>query len=88
MESTRINQIYDLVDLLAGRKAIGNKWVLKIKRKTDGSIKRYKACPVAKGYTRERIYYEKTLPSGEICLNSHDFDIGRLHGFGTCPNEH
>ena len=43
MESIRTNQVWDLVNLLSGRKAIGNKWVLKIKRKADGSIERYKA---------------------------------------------
>ena len=36
MESTRTNQVWDLEDLLSGRKAIGNKWVLKIKRKQMG----------------------------------------------------
>ena len=30
-----------------GRRAIGNKWVLKIKQKADGSIERYKAHLVA-----------------------------------------
>ena len=48
MESMRTNQVWDLVDLPSGQKAIGNKWVLKIKRKADGSIKRYKARLVAK----------------------------------------
>ena len=47
MESMRANQVWDLVDLPAGRKAIGNKWVLKIKRNSDGSIERYKARLVA-----------------------------------------
>ena len=28
MESMRTNQVWDLEDLLLGRKAIGNKWVL------------------------------------------------------------
>ena len=36
MESTRTNQVWDLEDLLSRRKAIGNKWVLKIKRKQMG----------------------------------------------------
>ena len=43
MKFMRTNQVWDLVDLSSGRKAIGNKWVLKIKRKADGSIERYKA---------------------------------------------
>ena len=43
MESMRINQVWELVDLPLERKSIGNKWVLKIKRKADGSIDKYKA---------------------------------------------
>ena len=62
MESMRTNQVWDLVDLPLGRKAIGNKWVLKIKRKADGSIERYKARLVAKGYTqKECVDYEETF---------------------------
>jgi len=62
MESMKINQVWDLVDLPSGRRSIGNKWVLKIKRKADGSIERYKAQLVAKGYTQEKgIDYEDTF---------------------------
>jgi hypothetical protein len=51
-----------LVDLPSGRRFIGNKWVLKIKRKADGLIERYKARLVAKGYTQEEgIDYEDTF---------------------------
>lgn len=48
----KVNKVLTLVDLPQGFKAIGNKWVLKLKRKADGSVKRYKAHLVAKGYTQ------------------------------------
>ena len=35
MASMRSNHVWKLVDLPKGCKAIGNKWVLKIKRKAD-----------------------------------------------------
>jgi hypothetical protein len=41
--SMKTNQVWDLVNLLPGRKTIGNKWVLKVKCKANGSIERYKA---------------------------------------------
>ena len=62
MESVKSNQVWDLVNLLPNRKTIGNKWVLRIKRKADGTIERYKACLVVKGYTQqEGIDYEETF---------------------------
>ena len=62
IESMKINQVWDLVDLPLGQRSIGNKWVLKIKRKVDGSIECYKARLVVKGYTQEEgIDYEDTF---------------------------
>ena len=40
----------------------GCKWIYKIKTGSDGSIKRYKTCLVAKGFTQEyEINYEETF---------------------------
>ena len=62
MESMKTNKVWDLVDLLLGWKAIGNKWVLKIKHKADGSIEMNKARLVAKWYTqKEGVDYEETF---------------------------
>ena len=60
MNLMKYNQVWDLGNLPLGRKTIGNKWVLNIKRKVDGTIERYKARLVAKGYTQqEGIDYEE-----------------------------
>ena len=62
MKSMKVNNVWTLVDLPKGRKAIDNKWVLKLKRKADGSVKRYKARLVTQGYTQqEGIDYEETF---------------------------
>ena len=42
---------WDLITLLAGKSVIGCKWVYKIKTKADGSVDRYKARLVSKGFT-------------------------------------
>ena len=45
------NNTWNLVELPERRNVVGCKWVFKLKQKVDGSIKRYKATLVAKGYS-------------------------------------
>ena len=62
MESMKENQIWKLVNLSKGCKAIGNKWVLTIKHKADGTRERYKTHLVEKGYTqKDKIDYDETF---------------------------
>lgn len=47
------SKCWTLVDLLHGVKLIGLKWVFKLKRNSDGSINKYKARLVEKGYVQQ-----------------------------------
>jgi len=41
---------------------VSSRWVYRIKRRVDGSIERYKACLVARGFTQqEDIDYSETF---------------------------
>ncbi|KAL0412091.1 UNVERIFIED_CONTAM: Retrovirus-related Pol polyprotein from transposon RE2 [Sesamum latifolium] len=52
LEALEKNCTWDLTTLPAGKRAIGSRWVYKVKLNQDGSIERYKARLVAKGYTQ------------------------------------
>ena len=53
MEALHRNKTWELVPLPQGRKAIGNKWVYKIKRDGNDQVERYRARLVAKGYAQK-----------------------------------
>ena len=50
-ESLMKNQTWDLTTLPSGKKPIGCKWVYKVKYKVDGTLDKYKACLVLKGFS-------------------------------------
>ncbi|XP_075648676.1 uncharacterized protein LOC142619463 [Castanea sativa] len=47
------NQTWTLTSLPPHKRAIGCKWVYRVKYKTDGSVERYKAKLVGKGFTQQ-----------------------------------
>ncbi|GJV27115.1 putative RNA-directed DNA polymerase, partial [Tanacetum coccineum] len=56
------NGTWEIVDLPKGRKAIGSKWIYKIKFQSSGEIDRFKARLVAQGFgQKEGIDYEETF---------------------------
>jgi hypothetical protein len=62
LESIKKNEVYTLTKLPEGRKAIGSKWVFKVKRDAEGKVERFKARLVAKGYNqKEGIDYNETF---------------------------
>ena len=52
IDSILQNHTWELVDLLPSCKPVSSKWVFKRKRKVDGSINKYKARLVIKGYRK------------------------------------
>jgi hypothetical protein len=61
MAALDANVIWELVVLLKDKKTIGCKWVYKVKHNADGSVSRYKARSIAKGYAQTYgIDYEET----------------------------
>ena len=62
IESLRKNDVWELADLPKGRKAVGSKWVLKIKTDAEGSMERFKARLVAQGFSQKPgIDYDETF---------------------------
>jgi len=61
------NKTWYLTELHPKKTLIGCKWIYKIKYKLDGSIQRYKAQLMAKGYTEfERIDYLECLLASPV----------------------
>ena len=52
MESLKTNEVWNLVELPENRKAVGSKWVFRVKTNADGTVKTHKARLVAQGFSQ------------------------------------
>jgi len=59
-----VNGTWELAELPPSKRAIGSRWVFKVKRKPDGSIDKYKGRIVAQGYSQVAgIHYGEVFAS-------------------------
>ena len=52
MQAMLDNKTWEIVELPPGKKAIGSRWLFRIKHNPDGSVERYRARLVAKGFSQ------------------------------------
>jgi hypothetical protein len=51
-----------VVPTLEGKRVVGFRWLYKVKHVADGSVEKYKACFMAKGFSqKEGVDYEETF---------------------------
>eukprot|EP00253_Pinus_taeda_P036386 PITA_36386 len=60
--SIMVNDVWEVVPRPQDRSVVGSRWIYKVKYAADGSVEKYKATFVAKGYAqKEGIDYEETF---------------------------
>ena len=56
------NNAWEIVPRPVGKSVVGSRWIYKVKQATDGSVEKYKARFVARGFSQiEGIDYEETF---------------------------
>ena len=62
LQALDANNTRELVPLPSGKKAIGSKWIYKVKLKSDGILEKHNARLVAKGYHQQHgIKFQETF---------------------------
>jgi len=56
------NDVWEVVPRPEGKLVVGSRWIYKIKHAVDGSVDKFKACFVAKGFSqKEGIDFSETF---------------------------
>jgi hypothetical protein len=56
------NSVWDIVPRSIDKSVVGSRWIYKVKQASDGSVEKYKARFVARGFSQiEGIYYGETF---------------------------
>ncbi len=102
MEAHRLNGTWEIIKLPPGRRAIGSRWFMKVKRNADGSLDCYKSRLVAKGYSQHPGFDFKETFAPTVCystirivlalaaledLELHSVDISHAYLNGTLEEE-
>lgn len=79
--SVMVNHTWKLEDLLVGHKSIEDKWLFRRKFKPDGSVDRYKARYVVRGFKQinEVDYLEEELFSPVVRISTHRVRLSAGH---------
>ncbi|GMI95547.1 hypothetical protein HRI_003224000 [Hibiscus trionum] len=81
LESIMSNHTWELVDLPRGFKTINSKWVFRKKLRPDGSIQKYKARLVVKGFTQRfgQDFFDTYSPVTKISTIRALFALASIH---------
>ncbi|CAM8941115.1 unnamed protein product [Rhodiola kirilowii] len=62
LDALQANNTWEITDFPSGKNPVSSKWIYRVKRKLDGSIERYKARLVARGFSQmEGLDYHETF---------------------------